>query len=76
MLCVTRAFEPFHGHPSFGLVDGRYSFRLGPLSEVSLNTVQLVGEYSEGGGVLGLGPVGVVGAFDLPFRHLAFDHSR
>ena len=40
------------------------------------NTVQLVGEYSEGGGVLGLGPVGVVGAFDLPFRHLAFDHSR
>ena len=48
------------------------AWRLG----LACNTVQLVGEYSEGGGVLGLGPVGVVGAFDLPFRHLAFDHSR
>jgi len=33
-LYVTRAFEPFHGHPSFGLVDGWSSFCLGPLPEV------------------------------------------
>jgi hypothetical protein len=46
-------------------------------TEANGNTVQLVGEYPEGGGVVcGLGPVGVKGAFDLPFRHLAFDHSR
>jgi len=38
------------------------------------NTVQLV--RLDGGvwWVLGLGPVGVGGAFDVPFRHLAFDH--
>src|SRR4051812_25997321 len=42
----------------------------------NVNIVQLVREYLEGGWVLGLGPVCVTGAFDLPFRHLAFDHSR
>ena len=39
------------------------------------NTVQLVVVDDVGGWVVGLGPVGVVGAFDVPFGHLAFDDA-
>ena len=40
------------------------------------NTVKLVSLDVVDGVIVGLGPASVVGAFDLPFRHLAFDHAR
>lgn len=47
------------------------------VSGVSGNTVQLAGLGVDGWwSVVGLRPVVVVFAFDLPFRHLAFDESR
>ena len=39
------------------------------------NTVQLVGCDLVDGWVLGSGPGGVVGAFDVPFGHLSFDDA-
>ncbi len=41
----------------------------------SPNTVQLVGCDLVDGWVLGSGPGGVVGAFDVPFGHLSFDDA-
>ena len=40
------------------------------------NAVQLDPEDGGDGWPGGLGPVAVVGAFDVPFGHLAFDHTR
>ena len=40
------------------------------------STVKLVSLDVVDGVIVGLGPASVVGAFDLPFRHLAFDHAR
>lgn len=51
---------------------GQYSPDYDPLSPYR----SVSGEDSIDGVVVGLGPVGVTGPFDLPFRHLAFDHAR
>ena len=42
----------------------------------SCNAVQLDPEDGGDGRSGGLGPVAVVGAFDVPLGHLAFDHTR